>query len=130
MKDLYSKEMSGSYSGQTIKRRRSLDLERPTEVGDIFATTKHGCNEDESGPIPFTTFQNCKISTNGSDEDMEEVAMLRSSDSPNGKTKELNSSVSFQSDRIRDCSDPTTPMSNSSVTFDQERKGGIGFLKV
>nr|KYP62379.1 hypothetical protein KK1_016911 [Cajanus cajan] len=48
---------------------------------------------------------------------------LGCSDSPNGKTRELNSSLSFQSDRVGDCSDPTTPMSSSSVTFDQERKG-------
>ncbi|OIW14238.1 hypothetical protein TanjilG_21378 [Lupinus angustifolius] len=148
LKDIYSKERSGNYSGETIKRRRSFDLERPAEVGYIFAATKHGCNEDEAGPSSFTAFQNCQISTNGSDEDMEmDLTLsiggshvkkkkkslflpLRCLDSPNGKTKELNSSVTFQSDRGRDCSDPTTPMSKFSVTFDQERKGAIGFLKV
>ncbi|KAE9598728.1 hypothetical protein Lalb_Chr15g0084041 [Lupinus albus] len=71
LKNVYSKERSGSYSVETIERRRSFDLERLAEVGDIFAATKHGCNEDESGPSSFTAFQNCKISTNGSDEDME-----------------------------------------------------------
>ncbi|TKY72734.1 hypothetical protein E2542_SST01478 [Spatholobus suberectus] len=134
--DLCSKERSGSCSGETIKRQRGFDLERPAER-DIFG----GCDEGEAGPSSYTALQRCKISNDGSDEDMEVdltlsiggsqvkknkkpyLFPLGCSDSPNGKTRELNSSVSFQSDRVGDCSDPTTPMSSSSVTFDQERKG-------
>ncbi|XP_027366489.1 uncharacterized protein LOC113872825 isoform X2 [Abrus precatorius] len=132
--ELCSKERSGSCSGETIKRQRGFDLERPAER-DIFG----GCDEGEAGPSSYT----CKISNgDGFDEDMEVdltlsiggsqvkknnkksyLLPLGCSDSPNRKTKDLNSSVSFQSDRVGDCSDPTTPISSSSVTFDQERKG-------
>ncbi|KAK7329253.1 hypothetical protein VNO77_23406 [Canavalia gladiata] len=135
--DLCSKERSGSCSGENIKRQRGFDLERPAER-DIFG----GCEEGEAGPSSYTAFQSCKISNDGFDEGMEVdltlsiggsqvkknnkksyLLPLGCSDSPNRKTRELNSSVSFQSDRVGDCSDPTTPMSSSSVTFDQERKG-------
>ncbi|KAG4946435.1 uncharacterized protein LOC114388570 [Glycine soja] len=144
--DLCSKERSGSCSGETIKRQRGFDLERPAER-DIFGG---GCDEHEAGLSSYTALERCKISSNnddGYDEDMEVdltlsigggsqvnnkknssskkpyLLPLGCSDSPNGKTRELNSSVSFQSDRVGDFSDPTTPMSSSSVTFDQERKG-------
>lgn len=142
---LSSKERSGSCSGETIKRQRGFDLERPAER-DIFG----GCDQGEAGPSSYAALQRCKISNDidGSDQDMEVdltlsiggsqvsnntnkktnkkqayLLPLGCSDSPNAKTKELNSSVSFQSDKLGDCSDPTTPMSSSSVTFDQERKG-------
>ncbi|XP_025983193.1 uncharacterized protein [Glycine max] len=145
-RDLCSKERSGSCSGETIKRKRGFDLERPTER-DIFYG---GCDEHEAGLTSYTALERCKISSNnddGYDEDVEVDLTLsigggsqvninknRSCnkpyllplgylDSPNGKTKDLNSSVSFQSYRVGDFSDPTTPMSSSSVTFDQERKG-------
>ncbi|XP_029128306.1 uncharacterized protein LOC109803214 isoform X2 [Cajanus cajan] len=136
--DQCSKERSGSCSGETMKRQRGFDLERPTER-DIFG----GCDETEAGPSSNNALQRCKISNGASNEDMEVdltlsiggsqvkknnnkkpyLLPLGCSDSPNGKTRELNSSLSFQSDRVGDCSDPTTPMSSSSVTFDQERKG-------
>ncbi|KAJ1393054.1 hypothetical protein SESBI_35232 [Sesbania bispinosa] len=137
--DLYFKERSGSCSGETIKRQREFDLERPAKR-DIFVGAS-GCDEGEAGPSSYTAFQSCKISNDGSDEGMEVdltlsigssqvkkkkksyLLPLGCSDSPNGKTREFNSSVSFQSDRVGDCSDPTTPMSSSSVTFDQEKKG-------
>ncbi|KAG4909630.1 hypothetical protein JHK87_055746 [Glycine soja] len=144
--DLCSKEKSGSCSGQTIKRQRGFDLERPAKR-DIFYG---GCDEHEAGLSSYTALERCKISSNnddGYDEDMEVdltlsigggsqvnnnknssskkpyLLPLGCSDLPNGKTRDLNSSVSFQSDRVRDFSDPTTPMRSSSVTFDQERKG-------
>ncbi|XP_014492812.1 uncharacterized protein LOC106755209 [Vigna radiata var. radiata] len=146
--ELCSKERSGSCSGESMKRQRGFDLQRPAER-DIFG----GCEENEAGPSSYTALERCKISSKGCDEDMEVdltlsiggsqvkntnsnnnnnnnsnskkayLLPLGCSDSPNGKTRELNSSVSFQSDRVGDCSDPTTPMSSSSVTFDQERKG-------
>ncbi|KAG4967940.1 hypothetical protein JHK87_033591 [Glycine soja] len=144
--DLCSKERSGSCSGETIKRQRGFDLERPAER-DIFYG---GCDEHEAGLSSYTALERCKISNNnddGYDEDMEVdltlsigggsqvnnnknssskkpyLLPLGCSNSPNGKTRDLNSSVSFQSDRVGDFSDPTTPMKSSSVTFDQERKG-------
>ncbi|KAL5131087.1 Replication protein A DNA-binding subunit E [Glycine soja] len=137
---------SGSCSGETIKRQRGFDLERPAER-DIFYG---GCDEHEAGLSSYTALERCKISNNnddGYDEDMEVdltlsigggsqvnnnknssskkpyLLPLGCSNSPNGKTRDLNSSVSFQSDRVGDFSDPTTPMKSSSVTFDQERKG-------
>ncbi|KAG5032566.1 hypothetical protein JHK85_016548 [Glycine max] len=142
----FFEERSGSYSGETIKRQRGFDLERPAER-DIFYG---GYDEHEAGLTSYTTLERCKICSNnddGYDEDMEVdltlsigggsqvnnnknssskkpyLLPLGCSDSPNRKTKDLNSSVSFQSYRVGDFSDPTTPMSSSSVTFDQERKG-------
>ncbi|KAK7265241.1 hypothetical protein RJT34_32858 [Clitoria ternatea] len=109
----------------TIKMQRGFDLERPADEG-------------EAGSSSHTAFQSCKRSTSGSDEEMEvdltlsiggsqvknsHMSQLACSDSTNGKTKELNSSASFKSDRIGERSDPTTPMSNSTITFTQERKG-------
>ncbi|KAG4990615.1 hypothetical protein JHK87_024072 [Glycine soja] len=144
--DLCSKERSGSCSGENIKRKIGFDLERPAER-DIFG----GSDQHEAGPSSYTALERCKISSSsnndGFDEEMEVdltlsigggsqvnkknsscckkpyLLPLGCSNSPNGKTRELNSSVSFQSDRVGDCSDPTTPISSSSVTFDQERKG-------
>lgn len=138
---LYIKERSGSCSAETIKRQRDFDLERCDDQGEAGA-----------GPSSYAeAFQSCKISNDdiGSDEDMEVdltlcigssnkkkmkkkkksyMLPLGCKDSPNNKTREFNSSVSFQSDRVGDCSDPTTPMSSSSVTFDQEKKGGPHWL--
>ncbi|XP_019454496.1 PREDICTED: uncharacterized protein LOC109355738 isoform X2 [Lupinus angustifolius] len=104
---------------QSLNMERGFDLERPAEEG-IFTGTRRF----DAGPSSYSTsFQSCKISTSGYDEEMEvdltlsigtskvkksHVACL---DSPNGKTRE------------GECSDPTTPMSSSSVTFTQERKG-------
>ncbi|KAG4954723.1 hypothetical protein JHK87_040317 [Glycine soja] len=144
--DLCSKERSGSCSGETIKRQRGFDLERHAERNIFYG----GCDEHEAGLSSYTALERCKISSNnddGYDEDMEVdltlsigggsqvnnnknssskkpyLLPLGCSDSSNGKTRDLNSSVSFQSDRVGYFSDPTTPMSSSSVTFDQERKG-------
>ena len=122
--DLGSRERSGSCSGDTIKIQRGFDLERPAEE-EIFIGAR-GFDEGDAGPSSYTTFQNCKISSGGSDEEMEvdltlsiggshvnkpHMHQLACSDSPNGKT------------RVAECNDPTTPMSSSSVTFTQERKG-------
>ena len=142
----WEKERSGSCSGETLKRKRGFDLERHAERNIFYG----GCDEHEAGLSSYTALERCKISSNnddGYDEDMEVdltlsigggsqvnnkknssskkpyLLPLGCSDSPNGKTRELNSSVSFQSDRVGDFSDPTTPMSSLSVTFDQERKG-------
>ncbi|KAI9078721.1 hypothetical protein K1719_039308 [Acacia pycnantha] len=118
--DYCSRERSGSCSGNgdTIKmpQRGIIDLARPAEEEDD--------DEGEAGP-------SCKIRNNGDDEeeDMEVDLTLSIGGSSNsqGKKKEktnlLYSSASFKSDR-GECSDPNTPMSSSSVTFDQERKGG------
>ncbi|KAK7303911.1 hypothetical protein RJT34_14829 [Clitoria ternatea] len=132
--ELCSKERSGSCSGESMRRQKGFDLERPAER-DIFG----GCDDP-------ALFQRCKkISNDGCDEEMEvdlslsigggsqvnkkknNKSYLLPLGSPNNNrkttTRDFNSSVSFQSDRVGDCSDPTTPMSSSSVTFDQERKG-------
>ncbi|CAL0301518.1 unnamed protein product [Lupinus luteus] len=134
LKDIYSKERSGSCSGETMIRQRGFDLERPSK-GSIFAGP-HGCDESEAGPSSYAVFQSCKISTHDPDEGMEVDLTLSIGGNQVQKKKrsylfpfgysdspKLNSSVTFQSDRVGDCSDPNTPMSSSSVTFDQERKG-------
>lgn len=129
--ELYIKERSGSCSGEIIKRQRDFDLEKPASERDIFSGASV-CDE---------AFQSCKISNDGCDEEMEVdltlcignnqdnkkkkknrsyLIPLGCSDSPNGMK---NSYVCFQSDRVGDCSDPTTPISSSSVTFDQDKKG-------
>ncbi|XP_019431518.1 PREDICTED: uncharacterized protein LOC109338686 isoform X2 [Lupinus angustifolius] len=120
LKDIYSKERSGSCSGETMKMQRGFDLERPSE-GHIFAGT-HGCDESEAGPSSYESMEvDLTLSIGGSQVQKKKRSYLFPfgySDSP-----KLNSSVTFQSDRVGDCSDPNTPMSSSSVTFDQERKG-------
>ncbi|KAE9594311.1 hypothetical protein Lalb_Chr18g0052461 [Lupinus albus] len=134
LKDIYSKERSGSCSGETMIRQRGFDLKRPYE-GHNFAATQ-GCDESEAGPSSYAVLQSCKISTHDPDEGMEVDLTLSIGGSKVQKKKKsylfpigysdspkLNSSVSFQSDRVGDCSDPNTPMSSSTVTFDQERKG-------
>lgn len=123
--DLYIKERSGSNSGEIIKRQRDFDLERPSEC------------EDE-----VEALQSCKISNDECDEEMEVDLTLCIGSSSNNKGKkkkkkkssyllpnrEFNSyNVSFKSDRVGDCSDPNTPISSSSVTFDQDKKGSHWF---
>ncbi|RZB71691.1 hypothetical protein D0Y65_036235 [Glycine soja] len=118
-------------------RGRGFDLERPAEE-DIFIRAR-GFDEGEAGPSSHTAFQRCKTSTSGYDEEMEVDLTLSiggsqvknshlpqlacSNSTNNGKIRKLNSSASFKSDRTGECSDPTTPMSSSTVTFTQERKG-------
>lgn len=127
--DYCSREMSGSCSGggDTIKvPHRGFDLTRPAnEVQD---------EGREAGPSSYTALQKRKSRNEGDDEDVEIdlTLSLGGSSSSQGKEKEkekektnlLHSSASFKSDRGGECSDPNTPMSSSSVTFDQQRKGG------
>ncbi|XP_028773659.1 uncharacterized protein LOC114730718 isoform X2 [Neltuma alba] len=119
--DYYSRERSGSCSGGDKMPQRGFDLARPAEE-----------NEGEAGPSSYTAFQSCKIRNDGDDDDMEVDLTLSiggSGCSQGKKKKEKNhllySSASFKSERGEECSDPNTPMSSSSVTFDQERRGGI-----
>lgn len=116
--------------------QRGFDLEKPAEE-DTFITIARGFG-GEAGPSSYTTFQSCKISSGGTNEEMEvdltlsiggskvqnsHLHQLACLDSPNGKTRVLNSSASLKSDREGEYSDPTTPISSSSVTFTQETKG-------
>jgi len=149
--ELCSKERSGSCSGESMKRQRGFfDLQRPGER-DIFGgceeneagpssytalerckISNKGCDEEMEVDLTLS-IGGSQVKNNNSNNNNNNnsnnnskkpyLLPLGCSDSPNGKTRELNSSVSFQSDRVGDCSDPTTPMSSSSVTFDQERKG-------
>ncbi|XP_020227314.1 uncharacterized protein LOC109808651 isoform X1 [Cajanus cajan] len=137
--DLNTREKSVCCSGNTIQRQRGFDLERPAEE-DVF-TQARGFDEGEAGPSSNTALQSCKISTTGGyDEEVEvdltlsiggskvknsRLPQLACSNSTKGKTRNLNSSGSFQSDRDRtgECSDPTTPMSSSTVKFTQQGKG-------
>ncbi|CAJ1941819.1 unnamed protein product [Sphenostylis stenocarpa] len=134
--DIWSRE-KGRILSDTIQMQRGFDLERPAEE-DIFSQAR-GFDEGEPGPSSHAAFQSCKISTGGYDEEMEvdltlsiggsqvnkssQLPQLACSNSNNGKTRKLNSSASFKSDRTGECSDPTTPMSSSTVTFTREGKG-------
>ncbi|RZB42798.1 hypothetical protein D0Y65_053400 [Glycine soja] len=114
--DLCSKERSGSCSGQTIKRQR--------ERCKISRNNDDGYDEDMEVDLTLSIGGGSQVNNNKNSSSKKPYLLpLGCSDSPNGKTRDLNSSVSFQSDRVRDFSDPTTPMRSSSVTFDQERKG-------
>ncbi|KAL2338661.1 hypothetical protein Fmac_013107 [Flemingia macrophylla] len=137
--DLNTREKNVCCSGNTIQMQRGFDLERPAEE-EIF-TQARGFDEGEAGPSSHASFQSCKISTTSGYDEEEEVDLtlsiggsqiknshlpqLACSNSTNGKTRILNSSGSFKSERDRtgECSDPTTPMSSSTVTFTQQGKG-------
>ncbi|CAK8531839.1 unnamed protein product [Lathyrus sativus] len=102
--DLMIKERSGSNSGDMMiikKRESDFDLEKPAASD---------CDDDEDMEVDLT------------------LCIGGSNQTKNKKKKSYNllplpnSYVSFQSDRIGDCSDPTTPMSSSSVTYDQDKK--------
>ncbi|KAI4344432.1 hypothetical protein L6164_011661 [Bauhinia variegata] len=136
--DPCSREKSGSCSTDTIKVTRGFDLERPAEE-DIL-TGMRRFDEGEAGPSSHMVFQSCKMSNDHSIEEIEvdltlsigggsqekkrqsNVPQLACSDSPNRKSREFNLSASYKSDRLEGSSDPTTPISSSSVTVDQERK--------
>lgn len=145
--DPNSWERSGSCSGSdTMRMARGFDLERPADDQEDISTRSISAAIDEdqaAGPsfhnIPPTTN---KLSINdGSDEDSDVELTLSiggslskkalqsyqpkpgifCESSHKGIIRELDSSVSFKSDHGEDFSDPTTPMSSSSATFDQER---------
>ncbi|XP_057753664.1 uncharacterized protein LOC130973239 [Arachis stenosperma] len=148
--DLCSKERSGSCSasGDTMRKQKGFDLERPlAEEVAVFATadeaeaaaeagTRNNDDEEMEVDLTLSIGGSHHINKNNYDTDnnnnnnsknkkkghcMVPLGFSDSSRNNYGKIKELmNSSVSFQSDR--DCSDPTTPMSSSSVTYDQERE--------
>ncbi|KAG4929660.1 hypothetical protein JHK82_046731 [Glycine max] len=124
---------------QNLRGGRGFDLERSAAEEDIF-TQVRGFDEGEAGPSSHTALQSCKTSTSGYDEEMEVDLTLSigvsqvkknshlpqlacSNSTNNGETRKLNSPASFKSDRTGECSDPTTPMSSSTVTFTQQRKG-------
>ncbi|KAJ7979433.1 A-kinase anchor protein 9, putative isoform 1 [Quillaja saponaria] len=136
--DPCSRERSGSCSGDTMRMPRGFDLERPAEEGlSIGART---FDDGRAVPSSNIALGSCKMSMDGSDEDSDvELTLsiggsqtkkktksrqpqLVSSKSPNRKNRELISSASFKSDRGEECSDPSTPISSSSMTFEQERQ--------
>lgn len=127
--ELNSRECSGSCSGDTMRISRGFDLERPAE--EDISTGVSGINEDQGGQSSNIVLKSSKMSMDCPDEESEveltlSIGSSLSKKTSNSKslkdTKELDSSASFKSDRAGECSDPTTPMSSSSATFDQERK--------
>lgn len=141
--DPNSRERSGSCSGEyTMRIARGFDLERPAAEEDI-STGVSTIDQDQAGPSSNTALiKSNMMSMDVYDEDSEEVELTLSIGSGKSKKrskpylrphlgcselmihkeKELDSPASFKSDRGGDCSDPTTPMSSSSATVDQERK--------
>lgn len=132
LEDSSPRERSGSCPGETIRMITGrFDLERPAAeeaIDDPWASGK-------SSFIPF-------MSNNGSDQESEvELTLSIGGSSTSSKKmimstnqelglseqmqksiKELDSPASIMSGKGENCSDPTTPMSSSSTTFDQERK--------
>ncbi|KAI5557007.1 hypothetical protein BDE02_18G072800 [Populus trichocarpa] len=123
--DPNSRERSGSCSGETVKMSRGFDLERPAE--EDISTGVSAVDENQAGPSAYAT-QKRKMSIDGSDEDSEVELTLSIGGSTSKKisknyqTLELDSSASFKSERREDRSTPTTPLSSSRATFDQDRK--------
>ncbi|KAM4087805.1 hypothetical protein ACB094_07G023400 [Castanea mollissima] len=137
--DPNSRERSGSCSGDTMKMARGFDLERPAAEEDM-STGVSAIEEDQAGTSSQMPNSSHKMSVAGSDEDSEVELTLsiggclsKKATSKSSKTqlglcdssshkgiREMDSSASFKSDRGEDCSDPNTPMSSSSATFDQE----------
>ncbi|KAK7291877.1 hypothetical protein RIF29_07379 [Crotalaria pallida] len=113
---------------QSMNMERGFDLERPAEE-EIF-TGPRGIDEGEAGPSSYIAFQSCKTSTSGYEYDEEEmeVDLTLSIGTSNFKKSRMSQLACLDSSpkgktREGECSDPTTPMSSSSVTFTQERKG-------
>ncbi|KAJ4830501.1 hypothetical protein Tsubulata_012823 [Turnera subulata] len=127
------KERSGSCSGETARTTpRGFDLEMPAEE-DISTRVSTMDDINQAGPSSFLPHKGNKLMRDESDEDSEVELTLSigggSSSTTTGKKKsknshslELDSLPSFKSERAEDCSTPTTPLSSSSATFDQERK--------
>lgn len=133
--DLNSREMSGSCSGDTMRISRGFDLERPATEEDM-STGVSTLDEDQaagssSHHIVYNKGSKMIMSTNadglGEDSEVELTLSIGSSCLSKKKSKkphQLDLSASFKTDQRSggDCSDPTTPMSSSSATFDHERK--------
>ncbi|XVE79973.1 hypothetical protein DITRI_Ditri14bG0100600 [Diplodiscus trichospermus] len=140
-----SRERSGSCSGDTMKIARGFDLERP--AGEDISAEASAVEEDQAGPSSLMHSRVNQMSIEGSDEDSEveltlsiggsssskktpknsklhsqEIACTNSQQSIHKEIRELDSSASFKSERGEDFSGPTTPMSSSSATVEQEKK--------
>lgn len=129
--DPSSRERSGSCSGDNMRMSRGFDLERPAE--EDMSTGVSTVDEDQAGPSTPNVGKSNKMSIDGFEEDSDveltlsiggSVSQKRSKSFPplTQKDREIDSSLSFKSERGEECSDPTTPMSSSSATCDQETK--------
>ncbi|PON72758.1 ras guanine nucleotide exchange factor Q-like protein [Parasponia andersonii] len=127
--DLNSRECSGSCSADTMRISRGFDLERPAE--EDISTGVSAIDEDQGGRSSSIVPKSRKMNIDCPDEDSEveltlsigsSLSKKRSNPKSQKDIKELDSSASFKSDRGEDCSGPTTPMSSSSATFDQDKK--------
>lgn len=135
--DPSSRERSGSCSGDNMRiMSRGFDLERPAAEEDM-STGVSTVDEDQAGPsTPIVgKIVSNKMSIDGCEDEESDVELTlsiggslskkRSKSFPplTQKKREMDSSLSFKSERgDQECSDPTTPMSSSSATCDQETK--------
>ncbi|XP_022932988.1 uncharacterized protein LOC111439615 isoform X1 [Cucurbita moschata] len=132
--DPSSRERSGSCSGDNMRMSRGFDLERPAE--EDMSTGISTVDEDQARPsTPTIARKSNKMQCiDGCEEDSDveltlsigggSLSKKRSKSFPpiTHKDREIDSSLSFKSERGEECSDPTTPMSSSSATCDQETK--------
>ncbi|KAG6770062.1 hypothetical protein POTOM_025729 [Populus tomentosa] len=123
--DPSSGERSGSCSDETMRLTRGFDLGR---LAEHISTGVGAVGENQAGPSTCAP-QKGKMSIDGSNEDSEVELTLSIGGSTKSKkisknyqTLELDSPASFISERGEDYSTPTTPMSSSSATCDQDRK--------
>ncbi|KAK4265500.1 hypothetical protein QN277_026548 [Acacia crassicarpa] len=99
--------------------KRGFDLEMPAE--------EEGECPGEAGPSSYTEEEielDLTLSIGGSNNNETKKKRKKENAKPHGVelSRKLNLCGCFKSDRVGECSDPTTPMSSSSVTFEQERK--------
>ncbi|XP_022988303.1 uncharacterized protein LOC111485591 isoform X1 [Cucurbita maxima] len=98
---------SGSCSGDNMRiMSRGFDLERPAE--EDMSTGVSAVDEDRAGPSKMNTGDGCEEE----DSDVELTLSI------GGSVRKKRS----KSERGEECSDPSTPMSSSSGTCDQETK--------
>ncbi|XP_073259810.1 uncharacterized protein [Populus alba] len=123
--DPSSRERSGSCSDETMRLTRGFDLER---LAEHISTGVGAVGDNQAGPSTCAP-QKGKMRIDGSDGDSEVELTLSIGGSTTSKkisknyqTLELDSPASFISERGEDYSTPTTPMSSSSATCDQDRK--------
>ncbi|KAJ8767380.1 hypothetical protein K2173_017424 [Erythroxylum novogranatense] len=141
--DHSTRERSGSCSVETLKTARGFDLQRP---GEEDLSTGISLDDDKRASSSFYIQPHKTESKHDEDNEVELTLSIGGSSgkSTNCKNyrrlrghrgpgfidtmnkndmKELDSPTStFKSEHGEDCSGPATPMSNSSATFDEERK--------
>ncbi|KAJ8750810.1 hypothetical protein K2173_015991 [Erythroxylum novogranatense] len=134
-----TRERRGSCSGATMKMARGFDLERPAEgnlstgisvdddkraAGSSFYIPQKPINRCEDSEVELTLSIGASSGKSPKSKDYRRLHTHREVgfiETMNMKENDSPTSI-FRSERGEDCSGPTTSMSRSSATSDQERK--------